>query len=506
MKNSENKQKKYKIVTAVCIGNVVASVLIGIAIFEFTLGIFLCMPSSDNVAELNRWATVSRFFTDIGGITIVLSIGLLISVMILWWSEWCVHQVCDFEIYRVFIERLLKRRIRKKNARLHLNLFTACLILGRYEECQTEIDEIKRLQNRLSKKNRIIFRLFYVNYLCWTQDSGSPNEELKEISEMLQSLEKIKADERKELENNVLFYGYLSEGNWEEVVSLWEKRKCVTVYEQVCRAYYLGKGYYQMTDYEAAYSHLTFAAAWGGNTKYVSLAKEMLSAMPEKEEQGGAFEEEPMCRKYWTQKRLRICLVGIVAVFVAALLMFYGKNITGGSIEEVYCREYWTAKESEVALLYREAVNGYELAILCDGNKISYCLCKKTEKNSGESYKIIYSFRTDQHIKTTMWEKAILQMLNDESGRESYYQGEQNTFVEMQMWTVLKELYMKNSSVYPDDFSYTGVSCYPDMEDYVIEGQQVEVEPVITINGTQFYIWHIEGIDLDSLDFLTFID
>ena len=172
------------------------------------------------------------------------------------------------------------------------------------------------------------------------------------------------------------------------------------------------------------------------------------------------------------------------------VLTLFASNISGNSAEEVYCKEYWIGQKDQAVVLYREEFDDYEMAVLCDGDKIGYCLCEKTGKESGETYKIIDSLRTDQHMETAQMEKALLYIQQDESEREAYQKSVLDSFLTMQMWTV----------------SYTGVSCYPDVEEYVIGGQQVEVEPVITIDETQFYIWHIEGADLDSMDFLTFVN
>lgn len=500
--NSENKQKKYKNVTIIRFGLLTASILGGIAIGVLLTEIILFLSSVFELRGIS-WPTRSQFTVNISAIIFLLFFCFLGLVMT---SRWCVtvtYKQCDWDSYRVYLERTLKRS--RNSVRLHLSLLYTELVLGRYDECQAEIEEINRLEKRLSEEQKIVFKQHCIGYLYWTGDRDSSSEKLTEMSEMLQSAEKINENTRRALEENILLYKYLLEDNWEEVVSQEGKEKGGSVYVQVNRAYFMGKAYYQMGDYENAFSHLTFVAAWGGNTKYVSLAKEMLSTIPEKEKYEGITVEKPLNSKSGIYKKLRFFLACIVVFVGNCIFMLFGRNISADSVEEAYCKEYWIGGKDQVVVLYQKDFNDYEVAILCDGDKIGYCLCEKIEKESGETYKIINSIRTDQHIKTTMWEKATLQMFG-ESERESYQKSAKDNFVTMQMWTVMEELYMKNSSVYPDDFSYTGVSCYPDMEDYVIGGQQVEVEPVITINGTQFYIWHIEGIDLDSLDFLTFID
>lgn len=500
--NSENKQKKYKNVTIIRFGLLTANILGGIAIGVLLTEIVLFLPQ---VLELRgmSWPTRSQFIANISAVIFLLLFWFFIFEMTCLWCVTITKQQCDWDSYRVYLERSLKRN--RNSVRLHLDLLYTELVLGRYDECQAEIEEINRLENRLSEGQKIVFKQHCIGYLYWTGDRDSGSEKLKEMSEMLQSAEKINENTRKALEENILLYKCLLEDNWEEVVSRKEKEKDASVYVQVNRAYFLGKAYYQMEDYETAFSHLTFVTAWGGNTKYVSLAKEMLSAIPEKEKYEGISVEKPSNRKSGIYKKLRFCLAWIVVFAGNCIFMLSGRNISADSVEGAYCKEYRIGGKDRVEVLYQKDFNDYEVAILCDGDKIGYCLCEIIEKESGETYKIIDSIRTDQHTKTGKLEKATLQM-RDESEREFYQKSAEDIFVEMQMWTVLDKLYMKNSSVYPNDFSYTGVSCYPNMEDYVIGGQQVEVEPVVTINGTQFYIWHIEGIDLDSLDFLTFID
>lgn len=502
-KKSENKQKQYINVTLVRFGILTTTMVAIIVITVLLVGIVLSLTPE---YRGTFWEKRSEFVLNIGGGIFVLLICRIIYVVTSWWFRSVTNQMCDWDSYRVYLERTLKMKRNKNSVKLHLNLFAAEVVLGRYDECRAELEEINRLEDRLPEREKFIFMQYYISYLYWTKDWDSLREKSKEISEMLQSAENIQGNEKEVLEEKILLYGYLMEDNWEEAVSLLEKREGVSVYGQVDRAYYLGKAYYRMGDYEAAFSNLTFVAAWGGNTKYVSLAKEMLSDMPEKEKNEGTSVRKPLNQRVVIHKRIRFSLVWVAVLAGVCVLTLSISNISGNSVEEVYCKEYWIGQKDQAAVLYREEFDDYEMAVLCDGDKIGYCLCEKTGKESGETYKIIDSLRTDQHMETAQMEKALLYIQQDESEREAYQKSVLDSFLTMQMWTVLSSFYRENSSFYPDGFSYTGVSCYPDVEEYVIGGQQVEVEPVITIDETQFYIWHIEGADLDSMDFLTFVN
>lgn len=401
---------------------------------------------------------------------------------------------CDFEAHREQYRRLLAKKKYRRYARFHLELLFTCLILGRYEECLHEIEELHLLERRvggLSGKHKLQLHLWSIDYMLSVNETEYLGRELEEAREALERLGGIRDKRRWRIGERIRLRQYLAEERWEDILELlkdfpWGQRN-VPVYTQVFTAYIRGKCYYQLGRYREALRELRFTARWGGGTKYVSLANELIEKIPERYLHEDGDIGEISILKYKTGiKGIFLAASCFLAILSAASVYYHS---CGSSVEEAFGRRYLFDAD-EFSVVYSENIGEYELAVLNGKGRAGYCLFRKT---SGSGCRIVESFRTDKSTENEAlkeWEIVVAQLPEDE--RKIFQSSEAKWDVQK----VMTGFYQRNDIFSRQDMKYVGITCFPEVENVTINGKPIYVERIDNADGETIYLWSVEGIDL----------
>lgn len=364
-------------------------------------------------------------------INIIISILLVRPIMrLVWakikgWVEWIKYEECDYESYRLYQEKAIKMKKYRNDVGAHLLLFDTYLILGCYDECQKEINELDRLSSRISGRQAIIYGFQKIDYFLETSNSYSDViKEITQITETFNKLGKISINEKNVIQNGIMTREYLAEEKWEEVIALLKNKDNETIYEKVKNSYRLGKCYYLMGGFKQAFPELLFVSKCGGNTKYVSLANEIIKSIPQNETYEGLQGEKvgKIKTEQWKiyANLLTICFIMITTIFIN----YY--SLHGTNLKEIYCKRY-LRRENEVTILYQQSYDNYEMIILNDsGNeKVAYCLFKRISELSTPRYRMTSSFCINKYLDDHKVELEKIEKLfsKDEKERsQNFYQ------------------------------------------------------------------------------------
>lgn len=174
-------------------------------------------------------------------------------------------------------------------------------------------------------------------------------------------------------------------------------------------------------------------------------------------------------------------------------------NIEGKTLLEAYTKNY-NVKAEDVDILYQNEAGKEELLILEDGKYIVYILSEKSETEGENRYRICQLYRV-----------SIEELLSDYSEYDAKIdemaQAPEITLKASEtqrIWQVFKQFYKKEDIFYTDDFDYVGISFYSNVQDIEIAGKKIDVEETIVIHGENAYIWKINNINLNNVDYLDF--
>ncbi len=409
------------------------------------------------------------------------------------WIKWNVWEKCDFESYRIYQEKVIKMKKNSNKIKLHLSLLNSYLILGYYDQCKRELDETSKLYTQMSDIQKLNYHFLYIDYLAAFTGYSSLEKEIEQLLEVLNGLEKIGNKEKNRAQKSIALRKYLAEKKWKEAVGILNISKTGTVFDEVNRAYVLGMCYYKMEEYEQALQEFGFVSKWGGNTKYVALANDIIKKLYEKEQNVKLQEKKTY---NYNIGKIRIFGNLLIACFIVTITILINyHSMYGRSIEETYSRRY-LCKESEVSILYQENIGNYEMVILSEDDKIAYCLFKKIFQASGFKYKIINSFCTNKYLDNHESELERIEMIFSESEKEQSEKFYQESEIEQEVWTVINRFYKKNNIFDQEDFMCIGISFYPAVENVTINGQYVVVEQINIENKETVYLWKMENLDL----------
>lgn len=128
------------------------------------------------------------------------------------WLEWILYKDCDYESYRLYQEKIMKMKRYRNNVGVHLASFNTYLVLGCYDECPKEIDELDRLSSRMSGKQAVTYGLLKVDYLLETSNSYSDlAKEIDQIDEAFHKLKKISKNEKVTIQKGIMTRTYLAD-------------------------------------------------------------------------------------------------------------------------------------------------------------------------------------------------------------------------------------------------------------------------------------------------------
>lgn len=409
------------------------------------------------------------------------------------WIKWIVWEKCDFESYRIYQEKVIKVKRNRNKVKLHLSLLNSYLILGYYDQCKKELDESSKLYTQMSDIQKLNYQFLYIDYLAAFNGYSSLEKEIEQVSEVLNGAEKIGGNERSRAQKSIALRKYLAEKKWKEAINVLNKSKADTVFDEVNHAYVLGMCYYKMEEYEQAFQEFVFVSKWGGNTKYVALANDIIKKLYVKE-QYVKLQEKKTCN--FNIGKIRIFGNLLIACFIATITILINyHSMYGNSIEETYSRRY-LCNESEVSILYQENIGNYEMVILSEDDNIAYCLFRKIFQATGFKYKIIDSFCTNKYLDNHEAELERIEMIFSESEKERSEKFYQESEIEQEVWAVINRFYKKNNIFDQEDFTYVGISFYSAVENVTINGQYVVIEQINTENKETVYLWKIGNLDL----------
>lgn len=406
------------------------------------------------------------------------------------WNIWNKYEQCDFLTEERYIKSLLKKR-NKGNINLHKILMYDCLVLGKYDECRQEFEELHRLENRLKPLQRLEVQLYYIDYLYAVNETEPLHAELENAENLLSSINIKRGQTKQALQRGIKIRRYRIEERWAEQLELLkaDRERNQTGWERVVNAYYYGWSCYCLGRYEEAFCELKFAAKYGGNSKYVNMANEMIEQIPEKNLYENKYAGQTKKIKHNGNYK------GVVILAVCFLLLIIMIRVDrhytfGDSIEEAYSKKYFCSQD-ELVMIYQKEIDNYEMAILYDGEDVVYCLFAVTD----DHYRIVETLRTNfDFIRRGDFPEAI-------GGEEDFFLG--NDIV-----NVLTGFYRTKDIFYQEDAEYVGICFYPLEENIEIDGVPFNIQQldrVIYINDEPVYLWRLENIDLKNINYRTHI-
>lgn len=409
---------------------------------------------------------------------------------------------CNFEEQRERIRRLFAKKKYRGYARLHLDLLFSCLVLGRYEESLHEIEELRWMEGRiggLKDKQRLQFRLWNLDYMISVNEIGFLEKELEEAQEILEKIGGLSSKKRQRIEEEIRLRRYMAEERWEDILGVLKEfpgdERNVPVYMQIYMAYIRGKCCYQLGRYGEALRELRFAARWGGDTKYVAFANDLMEKIEEKGPNENRDAGEVQIIKYRAGAKGIFLAASCFMALLSCVSVSYCSR--GGSVEEAYGRRY-LCDGSELTVVYSENIGDYELAVLDGEEEAGYCLFRET---SGSGCRIVESFRTEKETESgALKETERFGGVLSGAMREYFL----NVCAETEIRDVMAGFYLKNDMLHRQDMRYAGITCYPRVKNMTINGKKVNVEEIGNADGEPVYLWSVEGIDLEE-DVLTVV-
>lgn len=406
------------------------------------------------------------------------------------WISWQVNMQCEFTEYLNMLQKMTKTMLYKNDAKIHLALLKAYLIMGMYDEASTKLNDFEKYDFKLSDLQKMILQILHISYLRQTH-SSSFSEELDKGFAVLGN---VNSKDNERFQKSLLLQKHLQEEKWEDIIKIQQETIVQSTLEQVESAYLLGLCYFNLGVAKEADRELEFVVKYGGDTKYVSLANRMLGKTSANNK-----DEKRLIKNNNKKKRvLKYVFIGIMCIVLFILINFFKRY--GNSISEVYCKEYYIIREDDIQIIYEQEIDNYELVILSDGNNIAYGLYEKDVTNTENCYSLYYSYRVS--IK-----KLISNYLNSITAIDKWTESE-NTKLEFlaqqEIWELIKDFYKKiyKKGVFDETTSYcVGISFNEYVKDIEISNQVVDIQDFIEIDEDQAFIWSIRDVNLKTIDF-----
>lgn len=482
MAEKKRKNKNYIILRILEIIIIFCVIIFSFCSINFIANIGNLLLQSHGFYRAISYLTVSYF-------RIILFADIPVLFVALLWMHWIKYELCDILADEQYNLRLLKRN--KKEVNVHKNLLYDSLALGKYDECRREIEELHQLESRLKPLQRIEIQLYYIDYLIAVNITEPLHTELENAENLLASIS-VKRDQTKQAyQRGIRFRRYRIEERWEDMLEFirTEPKRGQTTLKQVINAYYCGWCCYCLGRYEEAFYDLNFAAEYGGNSKYVKLANELMEQIPEKNlyDNNIAGQSKKYERNFYKMVTIIFAVCGLL------IMIWLGANryfLRGESIEEAYSKKYFCPQD-ELVVIYQKEIDNYEMAILYDGEYVAYCLFEETANH----YRLIKSYREGF---------SSLRRSNFPEVKE----GEEDFFTGCDIRNVLIFFYKKHDIFYREDAEYVGICCYPLGENIKIDDDLVNIQQhdrVIYINDVPVYFWSLNNVDINNISFRTFI-
>lgn len=429
---------------------------------------------------------------------IILLIGLVFCIfkMLIIWMNYMISARCRFVPYLRVLEYLKKFKINNANVNIHFALLKNYIILGMYSEAEKEIKEINNWEDRLSELQRIELSIWNIRYLKETEQENLESKILESLRTLEEAnLENAKIRER--FQKIIYLYQYMNRQEWNAAIDILQQIQEMTVYEQVEKSYLLGVCYMKTNKYKEASEELAFVIQNGGDTKFVSLAAEFMNDILSKNEK---CEKKVIKNNKLKIRFIKYFVLGILCLGGFLFINFsVSNNIEGKTLLEAYTKNY-DVKAEDVDILYQKEAGKEELLILEDGKYIVYILSEKSETEGENRYRICQLYRVS--IEELLSNYSEYDAKIDEMAQAPEFTLKASEA--QRIWQVFKQFYKKEDIFYTNDFDYVGISFYSNVQDIDIAGKKIDVEETIVIHGKNAYIWKINNINLENVDYLDF--
>lgn len=425
----------------------------------------------------------------------ILFADIAVFLALFFWSVWIRYEQCDICAHAQYIKSCLLKKRYKGNITLHIQWLYDCLVLGKYDECGQEIEELHRLENRLKPLQKLEIQLYYIDYLLAVNETEPLHTELENAENLLASIHFKREQTKQAYQRTIRLQRYKIENRWEDVLELLttdiktDIESNRTVWEEAVYAYYRGRSCYCLGRYEEAFCELRFTAEYAGNSKYVKLANELLEQIPENSlyERKYAGKSKKVKHKVYTGA---IVIFAVSCLLSAMLIGFNCYCSYGGSIEQAYSKKY-LCEQDKVAVIYQKEIDNYEMAIVYDGKYVTYCLFELKDSD----YKIVNSYRVSyEYLRKGNFPEVE--------------EGEKDFFLGCDIRSVITDFYKKNDIFYGEDAEYVGICFYPLAEHIEIEESIYEIQlldQVTYINDEPVYLWNLENTAIENINYRTLI-
>lgn len=153
----------------------------------------------------------------------------------------------------------------------------------------------------------------------------------------------------------------------------------------------------------------------------------------------------------------------------------------GINAENIYCLKYHINDGKCVKTIYEQSTVDYKIAILWDGNYLSYCLLESKNTRYGVRYRVRDVLRLKKRM--LCFEKEPSEGVNFERKKNGL-----NSSTEYFACKVIREFYEPNA-IDQKGFPYVCVSCNPNIDKIEIDGEMVNVLGEKRIGEWVFYIF-----------------
>lgn len=207
-------------------------------------------------------------------VKILCSIGIIVAMCFIHlgykaWLTWIVYGKCDLDFSLTILYQC------EKKPDIQIRIAEVYFDLGYYDKCLETIENLNKISSQFSPEENIRFRIIKIHYEAYINGYPSQRNEIEEL---------IRDVKDQNYKTKYLICDLLkcyAENDWEGTIDCIKDFKPLYILSDVMYSYVLGKGYYKTGSCQDAFKYLDFVHKWGGNTRYVTLAKEMIDKMPE---------------------------------------------------------------------------------------------------------------------------------------------------------------------------------------------------------------------------------
>ncbi len=396
------------------------------------------------------------------------------------YTNYFAYGKCDIYAYQLWLNKAV--RISTGTRVELIELYAA---LGWKDRVWHEMQSLNAVPEKLSDIQKIRVEYAYIDYVnpeMAEQYLTQLSNRLKRIKVTIINSVKIRC-----MENKIHFRECMLKKEWEKAIEILQEfsQNLVyeSVYEQVVRAYWTGICYLNLGKKNEAVAELQFVSKYGGTTKYVIWAGNILNRMHIQEQ--GAECKDPVIkrrRSVWGGIVLTVALIGF-GIFISNFKLY------GETVEEAYRLKYNVSDKQDVLVLYERNVGNQKMAIIYHKGEIVYCVLNQDRE--GKKYKIQDVYQDDVNSTANYLANIDSQLIGQENIKVK-----KKDFIKWEVSILIQHFYQKKGLFEKKPDFCAGIYCDPIIEGLVIDGVPAEVEE-IKYKDMIFYLWVADGIDYE---------